>query len=257
VGRHLAQVSPTKRLAGGALGGVVVALLAIGLGFIGAQSDAGEAVALADTTTTTPTTAPTTVATSAIQTTEQPTTTTTRPMTTTTRGPTTTTLPPIVLESDGLGIVDLGATVDETIEIIASRLGGADSDSGWVNATGSFGTCPGNIVRVVRWASLRLFFSDGPTEFGEDARHFFFYSQSPVETDTVIDLKTEEGIGIGSTVAELRAAYGPSVTISSDTHFGVTFTIDTGEPGLLSGTLTESIDTGLVTSLAGGFGCGA
>ena len=240
------------------LGGTVVALLAAGLGIVGAPGGAEETMALADSApaTSAPATDPATTETTAPPTTE-PTTTTTQPDTTATTGPTTPTLPPVRLESDGLGIVEFGATVEETLEAVGSRLGRADADSGWVSATGTFGTCPGSLVRVVRWASLRLFFSDGPTEFGEEMRHFFFYSQSPVETEAVIDLKTEKGIGIGSTVAELRTAYGPDASITSDARFGVTFAIDTGSPGLLSGTLTESIDTGQVTSLAGGFGCGA
>lgn len=240
------------------LGGTVVALLAAGLGIVGAPGGAEETMALADAApaTSAPATDPATTETTAPPTTE-PTTTTTQPDTTATTGPTTTTLPPVRLESDGLGIVEFGATVEDTIDAIGSRLGSADSDSGWVSARGTFGTCPGSVVRVVRWASLRVFFSDGPTEFGEDQRHFFSYSQSAVDTDTVIDLKTAEGIGIGSTVAELRRAYGSAVSITSDAHFGVTFTIDTGEPGLLAGTPTESIDTGQVTSLTGGFGCGA
>lgn len=234
------------------MGGVLVALLGAGLGIVSTPTGGTEegTVAAATSTTSSPTTAATTETTPA--TTDRPTTTTSTTTTTTT-----TTLPPLVLRGDGLGLVEFGATVEETLEAVGSILGGADADSGWVSATGTFGTCPGSLVRVVRWASLRLFFSDGPTEFGEEMRHFFFYSQSPVETEAVIDLKTEKGIGIGSTVAELRTAYGPDASITSDARFGVTFAIDTGSPGLLSGTLTESIDTGQVTSLAGGFGCGA
>lgn len=202
--------------------------------------------------TTTSTTTPTTTTTSVTSTTAVPETTNTTESTTTT-----TTLAPLLLEADGLDVVDLGASVEEAVAEVSARLGSASSDSGWVNSRGNFGTCPGNVVRLIRWHSLRAFFSDGPTDFGEDTRHFFYYSQSAVETDTILELKTAEGIGMGSTVAELEEAYGSRLRIESTGPFGVTFSIDSPGDGLLSGTLTESIDTGQVTSLAGGFGCGA
>jgi hypothetical protein len=68
---------------------------------------------------------------------------------------------------------------------------------------------------------------------------------------------TSAGIGLGSTVEELDDAYGRRLTIESSSPFGVTFSVSTGGPGLLSGTLTESVPSGQVTSVAGGFGCGS
>jgi hypothetical protein len=104
---------------------------------------------------------------------------------------------------------------------------------------------------------LRVFFSDGPTDFGEETQHFFYYSQSTVDTTVLIDLTTGAGIGIGASVSELRDAYGNGLSIESSSPFGVTFTVRMAGPGLLSGTLTESVPEGEVTSVAGGFGCGA
>lgn len=243
------------------LGAVTVLLLLIAIWQLGGTASDQRAEAALDTTPTTvttlatteppPSTIPTTTTTSAPSTTRPPETTeTTDPPTTTT------TLAPLVLDAEGLGPVEFGVSPEEAIAEVTARLGSASSDSGWVSSRGIFGTCPGNITRVVRWESLRLFFSDGPTDFGEDGHHFFYYSQSSVEADVVIGLRTAEGIRIGSTVEELTEAYGTRLTIESTSPFGVTFSVS-GGPGLLSGTLTQSIPEGQVTSLAGGFGCGS
>lgn len=263
MGRHSPRLSPARRLAAAALGIGTVLALGAGVWFVGAGTDPEARIEAAATTSTTVTEAdPTTTSLVTTSSTDPPT--TTSPPTTAAAGTTnttestttTTTLAPLIMEADGLSVVALGATEDEALAEIGARLGTASSDSGWVNARGNFGTCPGNVVRVVRWASLRAFFSDGPTDFGEEGRHFFYYSQSSVETDTIIDLTTAEGIGIGSTVEELEDAYGNRVSIESTARFGVTFTIESDDRGLLSGALTESVDTGQVTLVGGGFGCG-
>lgn len=240
------------------LGAATVLVLLIALWQLGRPtSDQPAEAAFATTSSTVATTPPT----SAPPPTTTPTTTTTPPTTrppetTDTTGVPTTTLAPLVLEGDGLGPVDFGAAPEEAIAEVTARLGPASSDSGWVNSRGVFGTCPGNITRVVRWESLRLFFSDGPTDFGEDGHHLFYYSQSSAEADVVIDLRTAAGIGIGSTVEDLTATYGTRLTIESTSPFGVTFTVS-GGPGLLSGTLTQSVPEGQVSGVAGGFGCGS
>lgn len=240
-------------------------ILVVALWQLGRMGPAGGAVsAEASTTTTTAPTISTTMTTIAPST-APPTTPTTTPATsrppptttTTQPQPTTTTLAPLSLEADGLGVVSFGAPPEEVIAAVSERLGGASYDSGWVNARGTFGTCPGSIVRVVQWHSLRLFFSDGPTAFGEEGSHFFYFSQSPVEADVVIDVETAEGIGIAATVEEMEEAYGARLVIESSSPFGATFFLRGPGDGLLSGTLTESIAEGQVTSIAGGFGCGS
>lgn len=256
--RPSARLPTRRRAIAAALGSAIVIVLALALWQLGRGAPGQVALDTSSTTTSTapPTTAPTTAS---------PSTTTAPPTSTAPPGPTatpvppttTTTLAPLVLEADGLGPISFGATPEDTIAEVSARLGPTTSDSGWVSSRGNFGTCPGNIVRVVRWESLRLFFTDGPTDFGEDIQHFFYYSQSTADTTVVIDLTTSAGIGLGSTVEELNDAYGRRLTIESSSPFGVTFSVSTDGPGLLSGTLTESVPPGQVTSVAGGFGCGS
>jgi len=264
MGRHTPRLSPGQRIARSSLGGTTVLILVAAVWVMGRGGAAGEpqlAAATAVTPSSTPaTTLPASTETTAttVPTTLAPTTapTTTLP-TTTIEVSTTTTLAPLLLRSDGLSAVDFGNDTETVIAAVTERLEGASADSGWVAARGQFGTCPGTVVRVVRWDSLRLFFSDGPTEFAEDVRHFFYYSQSIVETDRVLDLDTPEGIELGSTVEDLEEVFGSQLTIESTISFGVNFVVDRPGRGLLSGNLTSSSPEGTVTALAGGFGCGS
>lgn len=189
-------------------------------------------------------------------------TTTTTTMTTTT----TTTVPPpttpatpastgLTLRGNGLGVVELGTGVDETLAAVTEVLGRPTGDSGWVGARTRFGTCPGTVVRVVSWDSLRLFFGDGPTEFADQGRHFYYWIQTVAEVERILALTTPEGIGLGSTGGDLRDAYGSRLAIENRIGVDISFMIRTGF-GPIAGTLTDSSPRGQVTSLSGGFGCG-
>lgn len=264
MGRHSPRLSARQRIPRFVLGATTVLILVAAVWVMGRGGAAGESQLAAATTVTSSSTPATTLP----VTTETPTTTlpttltpatvpTTTVPTTTIEASTTTTLAPLLLRSDGLSAVDFGNDTETVIAAVAERLEGASGDSGWVAARGQFGTCPGTVVRVVRWDSLRLFFSDGPTEFAEDVRHFFYYSQSIVETDRVLGLATPEGIELGSTVEEMEEVFGDQLTIESTISFGVNFVIDRPGRGLLSGNLTSSSPDGTVTAIAGGFGCGS
>lgn len=267
MGRHSPRLSPRHRIAGIALGGITVVTLAAGVwlmssGGVAEDAPLTEGAAMTFAPSTPSTSVATAPETSMAASTGIPPTTasvTTPPAETAPTAPSTlptTTLAPLTLEPDGLGVVDLGDDYDTVVAAVTTRLGGTSGDSGWVAARGEFGTCPGTVVRVVRWHSLRLFFSDGPTDVAEEGRHFFYYSQSTVDAEDIVDLATPEGIGIGSTVEELQAAYGARLTIESTISFGVNFVVEPPGQGLLSGTLTSSSSDGTITSIGGGFGCG-
>lgn len=249
MGRHEAPVPAERRLVGGALGVTTIVLL---LWLVWAISQpAGDAV------TTSTLAASTSVPTTELSTTMAPPPTTAPPDTSPVTTATTTTVPLLHLSPDGVGIARFGDSPDEALEAVTGLLGPADEDSGWIPSISDFGICPGTEVRVVRWAGLRFFFSDGPTNFADDTRHFFYYSQSPVADTDALDLRTPDGIGLGSTVAQLRAAYGGDVAISSTVRFGPVFSLEGSEPGLISGSLSGIGDNDVVTLVGGGFGCGA
>ena len=252
------HASARRRLAGGILGSVVALVLVLSLAAIDSrpQTQDGSGIASSNEDIEPPFPA-SSAADETISTFGTIVTTTTVPATTVTSPATTVTLPPVYLDADGLGLIDLGTPYEETVEAVTAELGEPNADSGWIGSESEFGTCPGTVVRVVRWHSLRLFFSDGPTEFGSDERHFFYFSQSTVETDEVLDLATARGIHLGSTVADLRDAYGPLVTVERNSTFGTSFAIESPGSSLLAGTLSSAEPNGEVTSIGGGFGCGA
>lgn len=267
MGAHLA--SPRRRLGSTVLATVSAVLLLAALVFIsplglndGAEPEPPTAAdtttsttATSTTTSTSPVSAPPSTAAVTTSTTTVPTssTSTTAPPTTTP----TTSPPAVFLDAAGLGIVDLGAPFADAVEAVTGELGPPTDDTGWVAAVSDLGTCPGTTVRVVRWNSLRLFFSDGPTEFGEETRHLFYYSQSTVGSDTPLLLTTTTGVGLGTTVGELKEVYGSAVQFDLGARTGATFAITTDGPGLLAGTVSSTGTDGAVTSIGGGFGCGA
>ncbi len=185
--------------------------------------------------------------------------TTTTAAPTTTEPATTTTAPDpfelLVLEPTGLDEVDFGARFDDVIEAMTDLLGQPTTDTGWTDASGS--GCPGTEIRVVRWKSLELYFTNGQTDWGDEGeRHFFTYIQQDVADLTSLPLATAEDIDLGSTVSELMAAYGGDLELGEDEIFGPVWLVDFPGAAVLSGSLTSVEPNGQVLSIQGGVGCG-
>jgi hypothetical protein len=119
---------------------------------------------------------------------------------------------PIVLRRDGLGVVDFGQPADESAAAVTAVLGEPDRDTGWVDPL-SISSCAGTETRVLNWGDLALYFSD-ESGVANGQRHLFAYSYGSVEDleTTPEGLATPEGIGLGTTVEFLRAAY-PDVVV--------------------------------------------
>ena len=131
--------------------------------------------------------------------------------------PETTTLPalPIVVGPRGLGIVEFGDDADDVVDRLNGFLGTPDTDTGWIEEE----LCRGR-VRFVRWSSLEISFTDGETFWSEEGRrHFAAYLHSLDFTAEPLELRTAEGIGIGASVEELLAVYGPQLQITDETIY--------------------------------------
>jgi hypothetical protein len=158
----------------------------------------------------------------------------------------------LFLRSDGLGTIRFGVEPDGVVDYVSSLLGDPDSDTGYIDSFSEFGTCPGTEVRGVRWGDLLLLFGD-ESDFDSGRRHFYQWqfgpqTESPLRPNGPL---TDGGIGLGATVADIRAVY-PDVQIFDDDIFGPGFEL---EP-LLWGTLTDDADSGRVIALVGGTPCG-
>ena len=153
--------------------------------------------------------------------------------TTATIASTTTTAPlKIVLEPTGLGVVAFGAAKDTVVSILTSVLGPVDS-------TGQ--GCPllGPNTTTARWKELSVQFADGK---------FDSYGVMPLPGATpALNLMTRAGIGLNSTVAQLKAAYGPNLKFNALGYavndFAVTFA---GVQAPLRGDVTATSDDGRV-----------
>jgi hypothetical protein len=225
---------------------------------------------------------------STIPTVNQPNPPATNPGPTPTRPPVTTTpttLPPtstattakaapgVTLRSDGLGVAGFGAAEREALGRLRRELGPPDETGSWNGAT-PFGTCPGD-TRAVRWGRLYVLFTNGPTRYAPSGTwHLFAYQVDAVQRTKVdpqyngptpppeppplrgYSPKTAAGIGFGSTLAELRAAYGGRLRVSSGLPGPVhrfQVRLDAGE---LSGSLSGRTPSATVTGLAAGAVCG-
>jgi len=208
---------------------------------------------VADTTTTSA--APTTTSTTIPVTTAAPTSTTSSTTSTTSSTTTSTTLAPgaeLVLRPNGLGDAAFGVDPDGTVAYITSIIGKPTIDTGWVDPL-SVGACPGTELRQVTWNDLVLFFTD-QSPFATGRRHFFAYTYGPSFASQInpAGLKTEAGIGVGSTLAELQATYPDVVINPGDDFGGPNFLVNNG----LAGFLTGVTPTDTVISMLGGQGCG-
>ena len=246
-------MAPMTSRAVAAVLGFAIALAACG----GDDAGPGATVRPLLTTTTASTVAPTTAApvtpvtTGAPATTAAPTTSTTVPASTTTSS----TVPAaasLVLRPDGLGDALFGADPDQVVAYVKAVLGAPTADSGWADPFSSFGVCPGTEVRGVTWGDLTLLFSDSSIVL-EGRRHFFSYGYGPPFGATVqpAGMRTAEGIGVGSTVGELRYTY-PAVQLFDADLYGPYFVLSDELTGFLTGTS----DTDAILSFTGGIGCG-
>jgi hypothetical protein len=158
----------------------------------------------------------------------------------------------LVLRDDGLGDALFGADADGVIDYITSVLGVPTDDSGWADPFEYFGICPGTEVRGVTWGDLQLLFSD-ESIITSGRRHFFNYVYGPASGSSIapVGMQTADGIGVGATVGELRAAY-PNVQIYPEEIYGPYFVVNDN----LSGFLTGVTDADQVISFIGGIGCG-
>jgi hypothetical protein len=182
---------------------------------------------------------------------KEPTTTTSAPTTTSTAPTTTTgnlTKEQIVLAADGVGGVKFGTNAAHTINRFMQALGQPEK-----NTPLPAGTACG-ATRRLHWANFQVLVNEVTSTSGAGRPGFAGWFLGPA-TATGLDFKTEKGIGVGSTVAALKAAYGPDVSVQGRGEQGPGFTI-TQPTGILVGLLDSAADTGKIKNIQAGNYCG-
>ncbi|NHZ71088.1 MAG: hypothetical protein GWP18_05550 [Proteobacteria bacterium] len=225
----------------------------------------------ADTTTSVPSTSSTaTVApstTSSAPATDPPAATTTSvPVTNTAPAVTTTTTEPdppavsVELSDEGVQAgdtrVQFGFDDEDAIAAVAAVLGEPSLDSGWIDSFSGYGTCPGSVIRGVEWDDFVMLFTRSDTAFWTGGvPHFFSYYY----TGDKPELFTTEGIGVGSSVEMLEAAYGGTKYTMDESFFDPAvgaWMYDLHDWTSLWGYATGQSGAHVVTSINGGRGCG-
>ena len=147
----------------------------------------------------------------------------------------------LVLEGDGLGIVSFGEPEGPVVELLTDRLGPPTRDE--VNPA----YCrPPEGQRDVHWDTLRVGFKDG-----KFAR--YFYRQS-FEDD--LALSTARGVAPGSTLDEVKGAYGPELPPGPES-LGTSYSLET-ESGPVGAFFQDVVpapgtEKGVYALAAGGF----
>ena len=162
------------------------------------------------------------------------------------------------LTPTGVGRVDFGTPPEETIAAFTAAIGGPSEDYDWT-ADPIFGECPGALTRGVTWGSLVALFTDD----GVGNQEFFAwtYGYDPASGTSGADsrelgLKTLEGIGLGSTRAELEAVYGDRLFEEEDRSAEVWgFTIDPDQTQSLRGLYSGPGDDAAVVVVESFPGC--
>ena len=135
--------------------------------------------------------------------------------------------PALTLDGDDLGVTEIGADFPAAVEAVTAALGAPTAEPAEDVA------CVASEEEVA-WGDLRLASSGGELAGWFNRRE---------------DLASSEGVAVGSTVADVLAAYGDAVALQADTTDArETFAADGG----LSGGLTSEAPDGTVTYLYNG-----
>lgn len=160
----------------------------------------------------------------------------------------------VVLGGDNLGVIKLGVSLNRTRDALERHLGDPDEIKEVTGNQTQWGTCPGPKVTGVRWATMWVLFSN---ESGEFLSFTYFDSQLLIDERANDEhlLKTDEGIHRGSTVEDLKDAYGARLLIDDGEPFGPRWQIS-DFPKYLGGSLTGTDDDDKVVTIEGGAPCG-
>lgn len=183
---------------------------------------------------------------------EAATTTSTAAPTTATTAATTTSTPvtkdQIVLGADGVGAIEFGNNSANTIKQFIEALGEPEK-----NTPLPAGSACG-ATRRLHWANFQVLVNEVTSASGAGKPGFTGWFLGPA-TAAPLDLKTEKGITVGSTVADLKAAYADGLTVAGRGEDGPGFTI-VAPTGIMLGLLTSAEDTGKIKEIQAGNYCG-
>jgi len=154
---------------------------------------------------------------------------------------------------NGLGVIDFGATVDETLAALEPIIGPADIDTLWVDEV----LCPGPTYRGFFWgedAQIWLMFTTGNLFRDDGVGHLYsFQYKGGIAVPTA-----PPDLAVGTTVAQLQALYPATQLVESPWVQGQWDFLIEGDSDneVLSGSLSGNAADSIVTRIQSGIGCG-
>lgn len=150
----------------------------------------------------------------------------------------------LALSADGLGPVTFGTQAARALRLLTGALGPAENSKTVPDAS-----C--QATRIFSWRGLDVLVNEVGAR-GAGRAGLVGWSMG-VSNQSTLDLKTDKGIGVGSTLQAVKAAYGESAGTDYDPN-GPTATITTSD-GILIGKLDGLSPTSTVKTLQAGVSC--
>jgi hypothetical protein len=148
----------------------------------------------------------------------------------------------LLLSADGLGPVTFGTQAAVAMGRLTQALGRAQAPT-MIEPAAACGA-----TRIFRWKNFAVLINEVTARSGGKPGLVGWALDAPAPDS--LDIRTDKGIGVGSTVAALKAAYGTSVTIT----FGA---FEIAAPnGAITGALDGQGDSAKVKALQAGTVCG-
>jgi len=147
----------------------------------------------------------------------------------------------VILAPDGLGSLPFGTQAARAMKGLTQAFGRAEN----ITVVPPGASC--EATRIFHWKDFDVLINEVSARSGGAPGLAGWAVGAPAPAS--LGLKTEKGIGMGSTVAAVRAAYGPAVTIA-----GTKLEIR-AEGGVISGELDGPNDVGRVKTLRAGATC--
>jgi hypothetical protein len=147
----------------------------------------------------------------------------------------------LVLAPDGIGPLPFGMQAARAMNGLTQALGRAEK----ITPVPDGANC--GATRIFRWKDFDVLINEVSARSG-GTPGLVGWSLGATAPSSV-GLKTDKGIGIGSTLAAVRAAYGSAVTVA-----GSTFAIR-GAKSVISGELDGANDAARVKTLRAGVSC--
>lgn len=157
----------------------------------------------------------------------------------------------LTMSANDIGPLDFGADADGVLGRLAATFGQPTDDTGFIVGSGSFGECPGESIRVVRWGPLNIVVE------GEPGNATFVSYRLDLKyggvTSPTTDMATLSGLRVGDQVSTLESIYqGYVIEYVVDQNAGLTFELrasQADELPLLWGPVESQAEDALVTGI--------